>query len=598
MKYFLKKFKTTALLLVSALALAFGVIGVGSLQVDSKTAAADDAAWVGSSTEYTEYTEFVQENGVTNIEDLIGSARNYKFIKTDGAGKTEDGNFYLESQDWAGGLEAQYCRSIRVYSKFTSYVTRYKVKYEGGCMMLMHELRGVIDSGLYWAESGNLAIMIRVCSDNNEITTGFSTNGMNGLEWSKVPNLNLKLTPGGYAEVEVGCIDIEGGILLSLKITDMETGNSAVAQGKKEGSFAQAGFFTIYNSPFNKCYVHDNAQNLMQTVTIEGIEAPSLSKWVFEPEIDPSYAKYDVSEVIPVGEEGKTYVYGTNDKVDSPNRALFGVKVDKLNYSVAFKMKAENTATVNFSLALRSSKLGDTTGYKVAFKSGSITIAKGEAQAVAIEPNKEYKVEVGCTDYYLQGEAVASGAYVFVKMDDAIVAEAYIDPADSEYAGLSTGNYLTGILRGDKGGSLSLKPLNVNTVENTVEIKATRMSVPVNKITRLEGIPSLETLLDEISYEIVEGEEYATLEGNGLTGKADGIVKVRAKVSNTYGDFYSDAIEITVGTGAPVQEETESTGGGIAAILGGCSSFVGSASAVVTSLVVLGAFVILKKKEN
>lgn len=597
MKCFLKKFKTTALLLVSMLALMLGIVVGNGLKVDGKTAAAEDPAWVGSSTEYAEYTEFVEENGVTNIEDLIGSARNYKFIKTDGAGKTEDGNFYLESQDWAGGLEAQYCRSLRVYSKFTNYVTRYKVKYDGGCMMLMHELRGVIDSGLYWAESGNLSIMLRVCADNNEIATGFSTNGMNGLEWSKIPNLNLKLTPGGYAEVEVGCIDIEGGILLSLKVTDMETGNSAIAQGKKEGSFAQAGFFTIYNSPFNKCYVPDNAQNLMQTVKIEGIEAPSLSKWVFEPEIDPSYTKYDVSQVIPVGEEGKTYVYGTNDKVDSPNRAIFGVKVDKLNYSVAFKIKAENTATVNFSLALRSSKLGDTTGYKVVFKTGSVTIAKGEAQPIAMLPDTEYKVEVGCTDYYLQGEAVASGAYIFVKIDDALVAEGYIDPADSEYSGLSTGNYLTGILRGDKGGSLSLKPLNVNTVENTVEIKATRMSIPVNKITRLEGTPSLETLLDEVSFEIVEGEKYATLDGNGLTGKADGVVKVRAKVSNPYGDFYSEAIEITVGTGMPVQEEA-SNEGGIGAILGGCTSFVGSASAVITSLVLLGTFVVLKKKEN
>ncbi len=591
MKNFLRKLKNVAFVLVCALALCLGVVMIDGLTVAPKTASAEDTAWVGQLTEYQEYTSFVAENGVTNIEDLIGSARNYKFAKMDGLGKTEDGNFYLDSQDWAGGLEAQYCRSIRVYEKFTNYVTRYRVKYDGNCMMIMHELRGTIDAGLYWAESSNIAIMLRVCADRDEIATAFSVNGMNGLEWSKIPNLDLKLTSGGYAEIEVGCIDVEGGILLSLRITDVTTGNSALCQGKREGSFAQAGFFTIYNSPFNKCFVAENAENLMQTIKIEGIDAPSLSKWEFNPDVDESYTQYDVSEVVPVGAEGKTYVYGENDKVDSANRALFGIKMNKLNYSVAFKMKAENTKTVNFSLALRSAKLGDTSGYKIVFKSDSIQVGKAEAQTVSIKADTEYTVEVGCTDYYFDGEAVAAGAYVFVKLDGTLAAEAYIDPTDSDYSGLNTGSYLTGVLRGDKGGSLTVKPVDAKTFTPTVEVSATRTSVPVNKITRLEAVSSFETLLDEITYEIVEGEELATLQDNGLTGTADGIVKVRAKVSNAFGDFYSDPIEITVGTGAAAEAEQPEK-------KGGCGSFVGSVGAVAATLGLLGAFVVLKKKEN
>ncbi len=586
---FIARAKKAIVTLVCALAVV--VCGVALNVVVVANAATD---WIvdTSTTPMEEYTTFVNDEngGITNLEDFIAEANRYKFPEMAGAYATEEGNIYLESQDWAGGVQAQYVRGIRAYGDYKDFVVRYKMKYEGKCLMHAAELRASTDADKYWADAGNPLVVFRICEDSDSITTGFSKNGMVGLNdggWSNTPNITLALDAGDYLEVEIGLINVEGGALFTLKLTNMTTGNSGLAQVKTAGTYPAKGFLALYNSPFNHCFIPDNAEKVMQNLVIEGIEAPALSKWVFAPEVDESYAKLDISEVAPVGADGVTYTYGASDKLDSPNRALFGVKVDKLNYSVAFKMTAENTKAINFSIAMRSAKLGDSSGWKISIKSASVQIGMSDAVTVDLKTGQEYKVEIGCTDYYLEGAAVASGCYVFVKIDDVLTAEAYINPADSEYSSLETGSYLTGILRGDKGGSLTLKPVEAKTMETGVQLTATRDAINVGSKTRFSVKTDLETLFDVVSYEIVEGAEIASIEENALTGNADGKVTVRAKVENAYGIYYSEPIEITVGTGGAPAGGGESDGG--------CGSVIGGSLAAILAV---AAVVVLKKKEN
>ena len=89
----------------------------------------------------------------------------------------------------------------------------------------------------------------------------------------------------------------------------------------------------------------------------------------------------------------------------------------------------------------------------------------------------------------------------------------------------------------------------ISTPLESISLTATATEINVDDTTRLnaELLPAGAT--GDVVYEITEGNEFATLEGNVLTGTAEGTVKVVAKV----GDITSNEVTITINP-APVGE--------------------------------------------
>ena len=98
------------------------------------------------------------------------------------------------------------------------------------------------------------------------------------------------------------------------------------------------------------------------------------------------------------------------------------------------------------------------------------------------------------------------------------------------------------------GDGTKLEKIEI-TLES-IELTATATEINVGDTTRLnaELLPTGAT--GDVVYEITEGNEFATLEGNVLTGTAEGTVKVVAKV----GDITSNVVTITINP-APTDEK-------------------------------------------
>lgn len=89
-------------------------------------------------------------------------------------------------------------------------------------------------------------------------------------------------------------------------------------------------------------------------------------------------------------------------------------------------------------------------------------------------------------------------------------------------------------------------------VIHTLTAEASALSVAIGESVTLSAKLDGEALTEGATFAITEGSEYAELEGNVLTGKAEGKVKVAA----TYGDLTSAPIEINVYDGSAINKGT------------------------------------------
>ncbi len=543
-----------------------------------------------SKTQSTAFNEFEANGGIKNIEDLVEGANSYKLLN-DGAYVDDNKNIVLESRDATTGEDSTRLRSFTIKNEYTDIGVKYKFKKDGDKeIMVLNELRGTVVNTYYWADSVNPQIMFVYNPESKLVRFAFSINGLGGLVWDQC-NSNLEINADEYITVEYGGFNVESDFLLFIRLTNNTSGKSIYAEAFYSGAkLNRSGFVKIYNSCYNTFRGGKPMEgtNYMQDITIEGINAPVMSKYVFKGEKELNYKTYDISDILPVGDEGATFTWNAGDKTNSPSRSLLNRKLDSTNFILKTKIRMGGSNKIKFTITARSSDGWDKGGYKYIFSNTGILLSGQEKEtAFAFEANKDYVLELACLDWHFAGEILSAGVYLSVKVDGTLVTEIYVEEgtvSDSEL-----GNVLSGMLRGEKGNSVTFSAVTKSSETNEISVKATKTQVKIGKKIRLEASASMPTIFDEVSYEIVSGGEFATIEDNAVTGVADGVVQVKAVVKNSYGTFYSEPISITVGEGAKPEESTGSSG------CSGCSSAV---SGALPAFAAAMAAVIFKKKKG
>jgi hypothetical protein len=300
---------------------------------------------------------------------------------------------------------------------------------------------------------------------------------------------------------------------------------------------------------------------------------------------------HDISDYMPIGQDGITYT--TTSAEDSKNI----INVRKFIVNTKNDMYLKFTGDYNLRMAFFTDRSEDTNcsaGYHVIFTPNSISVQSylggkvqaNETVAFAMPLNEKVHVSVRAVQLYIEGVIQGVRLTVFVNGEEVVSGDFAL-----QLTTLPT--YFDGIMSGN--GSVTIYPYNTDvTATNGIVLKAAKESVAIDKQIKLGYEVDKEIVGDEVSYRIVSGEEFAQLKTNAngttyLVGVKDGKVKVVASITNEYGTFESEAVEIVIGTGEAVVDNTVSCNG--------CSGSISGLTMGVFAIFASG-LLFIKKKED
>lgn len=312
-----------------------------------------------------------------------------------------------------------------------------------------------------------------------------------------------------------------------------------------------------------------------------------------EKTLDDDYKKQDISEIIPLG-EGKAFI-GEGDGEDTFDfTAETNVKFARKDVSVnAVKMMITISDLSDFNIYFVLNGTGlyynnggayfwlSNRGVNMGYAGKSFGI---EALPAGITAGTAFELELREIPYYVNG--MKAGYFVQTLINGEEVGESgYISSTNCPF-GTWFGFYMHNTT---DAVTVNLAPVAASE-SASVELS---LKAQMN-VTQIEadGYVKLETKLignflnqSEITYEIVSGGEYASLdEDHYLNAIKDGEVVVVAKVTNEFGTFTSNELKIIVGNGAQSK--------------GGCSGTVSGFGCGALALLVGAVVVLKKKKEN
>ena len=337
----------------------------------------------------------------------------------------------------------------------------------------------------------------------------------------------------------------------------------------------------------------------------EDVESPIKSE---------EYIEKDLSELLPVG-DGVAFDLVSNGATSDEEgygamKTMASVSVDAA-YDVT-EFTVTPTYTTNFSFYIVFKAPSATTTYDV----GGITLwiaadntliasSAGEgkyamvAQKVAADYNGAFasgqptKVRMEMIPGYLEG--VQSGYFLYVYLNDGEEAflSGYIENAD-----VSLGDYIN-IVYQDLGsdysvvfGSASDTPTAAaDVMEVTVSTNSgsTEFTTPRAKL----NLDHMQVEGEQVSDLIIEGDATYNAENGFLTFNSNGTVKVHYTVTNAFGTFTSNTLELTY-TGAGGTDGGDENGGGLTT--GAIVGIVVAAVVVVAAAIAIPAVIVRKKK--
>ena len=337
----------------------------------------------------------------------------------------------------------------------------------------------------------------------------------------------------------------------------------------------------------------------------EDVESPIKSE---------EYIEKDLSELLPVG-DGVAFDLVSNGATSDEEgygamKTMASVSVDAA-YDVT-EFTVTPTYTTNFSFYIVFKAPSATTTYDV----GGITLwiaadntliasSAGEgkyamvAQKVAADYNGAFasgrptKVRMEMIPGYLEG--VQSGYFLYVYLNDGEEAflSGYIENAD-----VSLGDYIN-IMYQDLGsdysvvfGSASDTPTAAaDVMEVTVSTNSgsTEFTTPRAKL----NLDHMQVEGEQVSDLIIEGDATYNAENGFLTFNSNGTVKVHYTVTNAFGTFTSNTLELTY-TGAGGTDGGDDNGGGLTT--GAIVGIVVAAVVVVAAAIAIPAVIVRKKK--
>lgn len=312
---------------------------------------------------------------------------------------------------------------------------------------------------------------------------------------------------------------------------------------------------------------------------------------------------HDISDYLPIGQDGVTYTSDGSADVDIIN--AHGLINNSKN-----EMYMSFSGDYELTLAFFTDRYEDgncTAGYQIIFTPDEITIQSYagsvtayETKAYTMPENTKVKITVRLVMLFIDGLSMGERLSLYIGDET----EPFLT-GDYDLQGSTLPTYFDGILSGT--GSVSIYPADTavtatNGLALTIDEDET---VEVGSQLRLEAETTKEIIGDTITYKITEGSDCAEIVYNDTAGRyylrgvKDGVVKVVAVVENEYGTFESEAVAVQIGEGSAGDSGTDpGNGGGDGEETGGgCNSQVTfSALALCLPAAAAAAVAILRKR--
>ena len=448
--------------------------------------------------------------------------------------------------------------------------------------------------GIYWGSgSGYLAYF--VWDPINDMCRvmffpkgpSFSTDGISVIDLCALPDYDPNFLPYGERyTVEYGCFtsDVDREFTLYILITNangeemyaaMTWDAQHIYSNAKEGGFIRiSGLSYERSSPFEILPVDENS-SIYENYNPVYTEASRV-------------VEHDISDYLPIGQDGVTYT------TKSAEETLDIINISKMGVNTKNDMYLRFNGDYNLRFAFftdRADGKNCTAGYHVVFTPNDISILSYSSGFVhliktaeyAMPENENVHISIRLVQLYIEGLLQGVRVTVYVEGEELVSSEfaLQISTLPPYFDGQMSGN-----------GSVTILPYDTTvTATNGIALDVKDDEVKVGKQIRLKYELTKATEKDVVSYRIVSGEEYGELKVNSsgttyLVGKADGKVSVVACITNEYGTFESESVEITVGTGEP---STNTSSGGFGTVGVSAASF---------TVLLAGCIVALKKKKE
>ena len=309
------------------------------------------------------------------------------------------------------------------------------------------------------------------------------------------------------------------------------------------------------------------------------------------------YTISDISDVVPI-EDGITFVGDSDKEFDwSKESNLVFARTDKTLDGVNAKLTVNDVNRFSFYFMVNgNSSSYQNGGIYFWFTTSSIKIGTAsriyvdEELPSSIKSNEAFTIQIKTIPYYVDG--LKSGYYAELLVNNEKIGEgSYISSANCNFGswfGLFFHDYSDNV-------SLKVEPINKSkespvTITLSTNLNLTSIKVNDSLGTKVKVVGKFYDSKD-ITYEIVSGKDYATIDEDGyITGLKDGVVTLRASVTNSFGTFYSNEVSVTVGN--PTEEQKESNN---ETTKKGCKSTLISGNLI---LLFLGTAVLFIKKKK
>lgn len=317
------------------------------------------------------------------------------------------------------------------------------------------------------------------------------------------------------------------------------------------------------------------------------------------------YEVLDVSAVVPVG-DGITFT-GEREEFSedfdwSVDENIAFARTDKIVDGVSAKLTINDLSQFSFYFVLNgASQYYINGGVYYWFSDNGIKIGYNgkllseEALPSDIVAGKAFTVEMKSIPYYVEG--MKGGNYVELLINGTLIGEGYYVSSANCNFGNWFGLYLHNTT---KDVSVTVEPVEKSvgspvSMTLSTSLNATQVKVGDSLATKVKTAGKIYGA-GEVRYEIVSGDEYATVDEDGyINGLKDGEIVVRVSTTNVFGTFYSN--EITVQIGAGLSQSTSVDGSGDGNGTGNsCSSFVSGIGCF--GVAALGLVTVLKKKKE
>lgn len=365
--------------------------------------------------------------------------------------------------------------------------------------------------------------------------------------------------------------------------------------------------------------VNDTAEEIVGTYNGTQLYVNEVNFLIDEdvehPTESAEYIEKDLSALLPVG-EGVPFALKSNGETDTAApgygqyTVLASAEVKDAYDAVEFTITPTYTESFSFYILLKAP------GAATTYAEGGVTLwmahnntligtSAGEgkystaAQKMASDYNGAFAsgmpttVRIEMIPGYLEGVQSGYFLHVYLNGGEEAFLSAYI-----ENASVTTGNYIN-IVAQDLGHDYSVELAGAaQTVTPAAEVMGVTLTTNSGNTTFTTQRAKL-----NMEYMRVEGEQVSDLniEGNAeynadtgfLTFNAAGTVKVSYTVTNAFGTFTSNVLELTYQSGGTSGGDVEEEPGGC-----GCGSSIGISSLLLCAIAVLVPSVVLMRKKR